>query len=48
VCSPVVASDLGIKDMECFNDALLPKWKWRYRLSEEGLWSEILHARYGN
>ena len=37
VCCPVEAGGLGIKDIECFNDALLAKWKWRYRLMEKGL-----------
>jgi len=48
VCSPVEVGGLGIKDIECFNDALLAKWNWRYRLPGEGLWREILEARYGN
>jgi len=39
---------LGIKDISCFNDALLAKWKWRYGVSEEGLWRDILEARYRN
>jgi len=43
----VKVGGLGIKDIECFNIALLAKWKWRYGISEEGLWSEVLNARYG-
>jgi len=27
VCSPVIAGGLGVKDIRCFNDALLSKWK---------------------
>jgi len=48
VCSPVVVGGLGIKDIGCFNDALIAKWSWRYRMSEVGLWRDILEARYRN
>jgi len=48
ICSPVKARGLGIKDINCFNDALLAKWKWRLGVSEEGLWRDILEARYSN
>lgn len=48
MCSPAEASGLTIKDIECFNDASLAKCNWKYRLSVEGLWSKVLHARYGN
>jgi len=39
---------LGIKDITHFNDALFPKWKWRYGMLEKGLWGDVLGARYGN
>jgi len=48
VCSLVAAGGLGIKDIGCFNDALLTKWKWRFESAEEGLWREVLEARYGS
>jgi len=48
VCSPVAAGGLSIKDIGCFNDALLTKWKWRFESAEEGLWRDILEARYGS
>jgi len=48
VCNPLEVGGLGIKDIGCFNDAFLAKWRWRFQVSEEGLWKEILEARYGN
>jgi len=39
---------LGIKDIRYFNDALLAKWNWRYRTLEDGLWRDVLEARYGS
>ena len=33
--------------MRCFNDGLLAKWKWRFGITKQGLWREILQARYG-
>jgi len=47
VCSPVAVGGLDIKDIGCFNDALLAKWSWRYTTLEVGLWRDILEARYG-
>jgi len=46
ICSLTDAGGLGVKDIKCFNDALLSNWKWRYELSEKGLWRDILDARY--
>jgi len=46
ICRPVEYGGLGIKDINCFNVGLLAKWKWRLGTSKEGLWWEILQARY--
>jgi len=43
----VEVGGLEIKDIECFNIVLLAKWKRRYEILEEGLWSEVLNVRYG-
>ena len=48
ICSPVEVGGLSIKDIRYFNDALLAKWKWRLGVSNEGLWRDILEARYDN
>ena len=47
ICRPVEFGRLGIKDIRCFNDALLAKWKWRLGITKEGLWWDILQAMYG-
>lgn len=41
VCKSRDSGGLGIKDIECFNVALLGKWKWRLGMEGKGLWSEI-------
>jgi len=48
ICRPIDAGRLEVNDIKCFNDALLSKWKWRYMLSDKGLWRDILDARYGS
>jgi len=48
ICCPVAAGGLGIKDIGCFNDALLSKLKLRLESVEEGLWRDVLEARYGS
>jgi len=42
ICNPIDVGGMGVKDIKCFNDALLSKWKWRYGLSEKGLWIRFL------
>jgi len=46
ICSPVAVDGLGIKDIGSFNDALIAKWRWRYGVSEDSLWRDILQERY--
>jgi len=36
ICNPVEVGGLRIKDIECFNDALLTKWKLRLENIEDG------------
>ena len=37
---------LGIKNLKAQNKSLLLKWLWRL-VDEQGLWKEIIIARYG-
>jgi len=46
ICSPIAVGGLSIKEIGYFNEALITKWKWRLVMSEEGLWRNILEARY--
>lgn len=48
VCKLKNEGGLGIKNLELFNKALLPKWKWRHLVDVNSSWSEILSHRYGD
>ena len=48
ICSLVVVGGVGIKDIGSFNDALLAKWKWRFGVSKNDLWRDIIELRFGN
>jgi hypothetical protein len=38
---------LGVRKLMEFNEALLGKWCWRLLVDREGLWYQVLVARYG-
>ncbi|CAL8174658.1 unnamed protein product [Prunus armeniaca] len=46
VCKPKVAGGLGIKRSSWMNQALLAKTGWRLLQHEQGLWSQVFHAKY--
>ena len=48
LCKPKNEDDLGVRDLEAFNKALLGKWKWRMGTNKDGLWKEILESKYGS
>uniref|UniRef100_A0A2N9IF49 CCHC-type domain-containing protein n=1 Tax=Fagus sylvatica TaxID=28930 RepID=A0A2N9IF49_FAGSY len=39
---------LAVRDIRCFNKALLGKWLWRYGLDQEALWRSVVEAKYGS
>ena len=47
VCLPKDKGDLGIKDINTFNLALLGKWKWNLFQHEGQLWVRVLESKYG-
>lgn len=47
VCKPREKDGLGIKNLECFNLALLAKWRWRLFKEDKGIWRQVLESRYG-
>ncbi|CAJ2656714.1 unnamed protein product [Trifolium pratense] len=47
VCLPKEQGDLGVKNLELFNVALLSKWKWRGIVEKDAIWYDLLHYRYG-
>ncbi|GAU21373.1 hypothetical protein TSUD_189600 [Trifolium subterraneum] len=46
VCRPKSEGGLGVCDLRMVNLALLGKWRWRLISGAEGLWKDILRARY--
>ncbi len=47
VCSLIHEGGLGIKQLSYFNQELLGKWLWRFRMKWEQLWRSIVVAKYG-
>ena len=48
LCRPREEGGLGIKDIRCFNYALLAKLKWRLQGQERGKWKEMIQSNYGS
>ena len=46
VCSPVTKGGLGIRKLSFFNQALLGKWLWRFRVEMNFLWRRVVYAKY--
>ncbi|XP_058759359.1 uncharacterized protein LOC131632631 [Vicia villosa] len=48
VTLPFEKMGLGVKNIELFNLALLNKWRWRILQGLNGMWLDVLKARYGD
>jgi hypothetical protein len=48
VCSPIREGGLGIRNLRCFNRALLGKWLWRFASEPEACWRKVVEAKYGS
>jgi hypothetical protein len=48
VCSPIQEGGLGIRNLRCFNHALLGKWLWRYASELGAWWRKVVEAKYGS
>jgi len=48
LCRAREEGGLGIKDVRCFNYALLAKWKWWLQGHERGKWKDIINSKYGS
>ncbi|GAU32676.1 hypothetical protein TSUD_218530 [Trifolium subterraneum] len=48
VCRPKSCGSLGIRDLRAVNLALLGKWRLRVITGGQGIWRDILVARYGS
>lgn len=48
VCKSKENGGLGVKNLDCFNIALLGKWVWRFLVGVESLWLRVLVSKYGD
>jgi exonuclease III len=48
ICEPLYSGGLAIRNLRCFNQALLGKWLWRYGTEPDALWRQVVEAKYGN
>jgi len=46
VCVPKADGGLIVRRLRGFNLSLLGKWCWRMLVDNEGLWYQVLKARY--
>ena len=47
ICVPKEEGGLGVRRLREFNVPLLGKWCWWLLVDKEGLWYQVLKARYG-
>lgn len=48
VCKDKSSGGLGIRDMRCFNRALIKKCIWRFLNEPQRLWVRIIRSRHGD
>ncbi|MCH81087.1 ribonuclease H protein [Trifolium medium] len=48
VCKSKADGGIGIRDLRAVNLALLGKWRWRILSGGQGIWRDILMAKYGS
>uniref|UniRef100_A0A2N9HJW1 Reverse transcriptase domain-containing protein n=1 Tax=Fagus sylvatica TaxID=28930 RepID=A0A2N9HJW1_FAGSY len=48
ICVPLRFGGLAVRDIRCFNKALLGKWLWRYGMDREAMWRSVVEAKYGS
>ncbi|RDY06942.1 hypothetical protein CR513_09015, partial [Mucuna pruriens] len=48
LCEAYKNVNLGVRDLELYNIALLGKWKWRLLVEREALWNKEVFNKLGN
>ena len=48
ICVPLRFGGLAVRNIRCFNKALLGKWLWRYGMDREAMWRLVVEAKYGS
>ena len=47
VCTSISSGGLGIRKIGLFNEPLLEKWLWRFRIEKDALWRLVIKMKYG-
>lgn len=47
ICEEKNQGGLRVKDLRCFNEALLGNWRWNLFEQEDSLWVKVIKSKYG-
>jgi hypothetical protein len=48
ICAPYPNGGLAVRNFKLFNETLLGKWLWRFRVEREAFWRQVVMTKYGS